>query len=108
MNGQLSLADAPLTRITDPATSHHAAARVASARPSLRRDILRVFRTCFALTDDELCRALDVEVRKWPSVKTARSAMKKAGLLEASGVERGGQMVWRLVDIATVRVDDRL
>ncbi len=106
MNIQLSLI--PAVRATDPATSRIAAQRAAHARPSLRKGIMAAFRKHYSLTDDELCQVLKLPVRRWPSCKTARSALKNAGLLEDSGRRRDGQIVWQFVDVQTVRVDDRL
>ncbi len=100
MNGQMSLT--PATRVTDPATSRIAAQRAAHGRPSLRKGIVAAFRKHYSLTDDELCQVLELPVRRWPSCKTARSALKNAGVLEDSGIRRDGQIVWQFVDVAIV------
>lgn len=97
-----SLFDAPATRTTDPQTSRDAAARVAPFRSSLRSRILDAL--VRPMTDDELCAALGEPVRRWPSVKTARSALYGLHKVRWTGRERNGQREWQAweqdVDVA--------
>lgn len=73
---------APRARHSDPETSHAAAAAVARTASALEAEILAAFAVAGArgLTDDELCSRLPV--RYWPTVKSARSRLSKAGRLE--------------------------
>lgn len=86
-----------LARTSDPRTSHAAAGR---QRGGTEGEILRVFATIEigGLTDDALC----AQMRGWlpATVKTARSRLKNAGLLEDSGVRKASvtgsaSIVWR-------------
>lgn len=100
-----SLFDAPAARHSDPTTSHEAAARVAPFRSTLRSRILEAL--VEPRTDDELCMKLGIDVRKWPSCKTARSALYGQGLVVWTGEERNHQRVWQ-VYADTVDVKDGL
>jgi len=90
-----TLFDEPRSRHTDPDTSRQAALRVASVAKSLEAQILDAlaFRN---LTDDAICLSLNIDARRWPSAKTARSRLKGRGLVVWSGDRRNGQQVWCL------------
>lgn len=93
----------PQVRATDPNTSKAAALRVSPYAHTWQARITRVLAKRDA-TDDELCLALGITERQWPSVKTCHSRMKRAGLVEATGYERNHQQEWRLVRVAKVVV----
>lgn len=73
----------------DPETSKVAA----RSAPSWRDRILAALDEN-EFTDDQLCIHLGIPIRQWPSVKTARSALKAAGLVCWTGETRDGQRVW--------------
>lgn len=83
---------APKVRTSDPVTSHVAAGRTAN----VTRRVEGAFRAFGPMTDDELCRRIEPDVRRWPTIKSARSRLKGARVLVASGVVRHGQQEWRL------------
>jgi hypothetical protein len=87
----------PRARRTDPSTSHEAAERAVAADVNLRPLIMDIL-DWDALTDDEICRRLPIAIRRWPSAKSTRSRLKKAGLVVFAGYERNGQRVWRRKD----------
>lgn len=85
-------------RRSDPETSHAAASRVRAG--SVRAQVLDALRAVPAgLTDDEICGRLEVLPRRWPTVKTARSALTHCDppVVAWSGAVRAGQRVWQLV-----------
>lgn len=84
----------PKSRRSDPETSKRAAQRVAVIQGSLRARILEAL--VRPLSDDELCGQLGIETRRWPSVKTARSALYTLGHLVWTGEVRNGQRVWQV------------
>jgi predicted ArsR family transcriptional regulator len=88
-------------RRTDPDTSRHAAAKVASVTDL----IYAAFVTYGPMTDDALCERLELPTRRWPTAKTARSRLHKDGVLVDSGERRlsgaGRPMiVWALAESA--------
>lgn len=85
----------PLFRHDDPETSRAAARRVSSVAKSLEAQILDAL-AMRSLTDDSLCLALNIDPRRWPSCKTARSRLKKKGLVVSTGNIRNGQTIWCL------------
>lgn len=89
----LSLATFPKTRAADPQTSRDAAARAAHGRRSWRAQIVEAL--VHPMTDNELCVWLNVDPVRWPSIKTARSALFGEGKVRFTGVERDGQKVWQ-------------
>lgn len=90
--------DAPRARRHDPATSKRAAERMAPAAPALERQILEVLsHRPLGLTKDEVCEQLRVDARRWPSVASALSRLKKAGKLEWAEYPIEHQNVWMLV-----------
>lgn len=94
----MTLFDVPAVgnvRRTDSVQAVNGARRAAVKLPNRRERILEAL-GWRPMTDDELCVALNEDTRWWPSVKTARSALKKQGKVVATGRERRGQMVWRL------------
>ncbi len=98
MNDQLTFLTDARTRRTDPPTSRNAAPSSTQAG-ELQQRILEAFRRYWTLTDDELCELLPDAYP--PTVKTARSRMKNAGLLIPTGgtrkSARGRDMVvWTL------------
>lgn len=99
--GDRTLFDYPAegrARRSDPETSR-AAARTVRAH-SVRAAIVDAMRHApDGLTDDELCATLGVDLRRWPTVKTARSALTHGtpAALAWTGTTRHGQRVWRLV-----------
>jgi hypothetical protein len=95
---QLSLLTEPRARGNDPGTSHAAAAAVSASAGYTQFLIMGAFDAHGDLTDDELCQALQAEW--WPTVKSARSRLTKAGLLVRTGETRKSvrgvdQIVWR-------------
>jgi hypothetical protein len=70
-----------------------------ATNPAPLRDLIMDILDWDALTDDEICRRLPIDVRRWPSAKTARSGLKADGLVVWAGYERAGQMVWRRADL---------
>jgi hypothetical protein len=82
-------------RKADPETSCRAAR---ATNPAPLRDLIMEILAFDSLTDDEICRRLPIDVRRWPSAKTARSGLKADGLVVWAGYERSGQMVWRRKD----------
>lgn len=86
----------PTARATDPITSHRAASSVA---PHVKEAVLRVHCEHDGLTDDDL---VDLLPRFWgPTVRSARSRLKKDGRLRDSGrtrpSNRGRQaIVWEV------------
>lgn len=70
-----SLFDLPRARSNDPQTSKAAAARVWSGWAALVVEALAMYGPA---CDDTICIRLNVDVRSWPSVKTARSRVTHA------------------------------
>lgn len=95
-----SLFDLPRSRHSDPRTSKAAAARVASVSPGLEAQICGLLGRYAALTKDEICQLLAIETRRWPTIASLLTRMKKSGKLEWRGDTFDGQNLWRL------RVDD--
>ncbi len=93
---QLSLLTEPRYRADNSSTSVAAARRVAASAGETQFLILGAFEAHGPLTDNELCRALDVDPLRWPTIKTARSRCKNAGWLIPTGEVRDGQQVWTL------------
>ncbi len=92
----LSLFDEPRTRRSDPATSRRAANEVWRGWPQLIIDCLAQYGPA---TDDRICVRLNVDPRRWPSVKSARSRVTLATdpakrLIVATGEIENGQQVW--------------
>lgn len=90
----------PRARRTDPETSKAAAARQGS---SARSAILEAFRVHGPMTDDELVAQLAPQGHYGPTLRTARSALKAAGLVVDTGRTKPSprghqQVVWRLSD----------
>jgi hypothetical protein len=100
----------PLARHNDPATSKAAARRMAVVAPNLQRQLIDLLdRHPRGLTKDECCELLDVDPRRWPSVASALSQLKKAGQVRWSGEPRNAQNVWCLwVAIEDVPTGGRL
>lgn len=103
-----SLFDAPpLARHNDPSTSRAAARRMRVVAPNLHQRILDLL--SFhpnGLTKDEVCEALGIDPRRWPSVASALSQLKKAGQVRWTDEIRNSQNVWALrstVENATPR-----
>lgn len=94
-------------RRTDPIQSVNAARRASERLPSRRSRILEAL-ALRDLTDDEICETLGEPVRKWPSVKSARTGLKHDGLVVAAGVERNGQRVWQTAERARRRYIERI
>lgn len=95
-------------RRTDPIQSVNAARRASERLPSRRARILEAL-ALRDLTDDEICETLGEPVRKWPSVKSARTGLKRDGLVvEVPGVERNGQRVWQTAERARRRYIERI
>ena len=94
---QPTLFDEPKSRHSDPPTSKAAASRVAPMRPSIRKEILEALAIWGPATDDQLCVRLNIDPRRWPTVKTARSALThcEAGWVVSTGVVKNGQTIWR-------------
>lgn len=93
-----SLFDAPpLARHNDAATAKAAARRMSIASPNLHAQILDLLgqRPHRALTKTEVCERLGVDPRRWPSVASALSQLKKAGWLVWAD-ERDGMNRWML------------
>ncbi len=101
MSEQLSLI--PRARKTDPNTSKAAARRMSEASPALEAQILEVLGRYRCLTKDDIAIALGVEPRRWPSVSSACSRLRKAGKLVWTGEISDGMNVYRLAD-ETVQV----
>lgn len=103
MNAQpLTLFDTqpkPAVRRTDPIQSVSAAQRAADALPNRRARIMDAL-DYGPLCDEDLCRVLGEHIRQWPSVKSARSGLKKNGKVVATGIEcrEHHQMIWRRAD----------
>jgi hypothetical protein len=95
-----TLFDEPRVRLTDPQTSHDAAARVTRIQGKLRAQILDFFnRYNSGFTKTETCRALQIDPEHWPTCASALSQLKNAGYLEWRGTpptRRAGQNVWFL------------
>ena len=89
----LSLFDQPRFRRSDPQTSRDAAQRMTSSARSLEAQILEILQFR-ALTADSVCKALGIGVRRWPSVKTCLSRLRKQGKLVWTGDVIGGQNLW--------------
>lgn len=100
MTAQLAFdVDAPRARRTDPATAKNAAVRMTPAAPALERRIMDLLATRrLGLTKDEVCEQLRVDPRRWPSVASALSRLRKAGKLEWAEFPIEGQNVWCLVE----------
>ena len=87
-------------RISDPDTATAAAQSITPGRTE--RLLLAMFKSNrfqVGYTDDELCS--EIRGAHPPTLKTARSRLSKAGLLEDSGLRRQSnrgraQIVWRL------------
>ncbi len=87
----------PLARHNDAATSKAAARRMRVVAPNLHMQLLELLeRHPRGLTKDECCELLDVDPRRWPSVASALSQLKKAGAVRWAGEPRNAQNVWRL------------
>lgn len=86
----------PRARHNDPSTSKAAAARMAVRSPSLRQSIVDCLAMYGPASDDRICLRLNIDPRRWPSVKTARSALSKAQnpLVVATDRIEHGQRVW--------------
>lgn len=98
---ELRLFTVPEARAADPATSHAAAAAIASSAGAGLDDLRECFRDAGrrGLTDDELCARLPR--RYAPTVKSARSRLAKLGEVvptdETRLSARGrSQIVWRI------------
>lgn len=96
MTAHPTLFDVPRSRHDDPITSKAAAQRMTVRAPSLRQSIV----DCLAMygpgSDDRICLRLNVDPRRWPSVKTARSALSKGAnpiVVPTDRIEHG-QRVW--------------
>jgi len=90
--------DAPRARRDDARTAKNAAVRMAPAAPALERQILDLLASRrLGLTKDEVWEQLKVDPRRWPSVATALSRLKKAGKLRWAEFPIEGQNVWMLV-----------
>lgn len=83
-------------RQADPTTSRDAARRVRAG--SVRALVIDGLRAGPA-TDDELCVRLGLPARRWPTVKTARSALthQTPATVRWAGMVRDRQQVWELV-----------
>lgn len=88
----------PRARHNDPQTSKAAARRMREATPNLHHQILDVLGRYSALTKDEVGVALAIDPRRWPSVASALSQLKRSGMLVWTGETRAGQNLWRLRD----------
>ncbi len=86
------------SRHLDPITSKKAAARQTPERVWSKRERIVAELGFGPLTDDELCAKCEPNPRWWPSWKTARSALKKDGIVVATSLVRNGQTVWRRAD----------
>lgn len=87
----------PLARTTDPETSHRAAQRVQRGWANKVIECLAMYGPA---SDDRICIRLNVDVRAWPSVKTARSRVThhrdpSKRLIVDTGEEENGQKIWR-------------
>lgn len=106
---QLTL-DAGATRATDPSTSQRAAS---AQRGGVPPKIVEALAYLGVATDDEIARALPQFLSS--TVKTARSRLTNAGVIEWTGEERPGlvtgsaQREWRLArrQIETVHDAER-
>lgn len=90
----------PRARRTDPATSHRAAAKVWSGWPELIIECLAVWGPA---SDDRICIRLNVDVRRWPTIKSARSRVTRAKnpahrFIVATDDKENGQTIWRHKD----------
>lgn len=96
MTAHPSLFDLPRARSTDPSTSKAAAARMTVRAPSLRQSIVDALTLYGPMTDDGLCIRMNIDPRRWPSCKTARSALSKAPnpLVVPTDRIENGQRVW--------------
>jgi hypothetical protein len=97
MSSAPTLFDLPRARRSDPQTSRDAAQRVWNGWPALIIECLAMYGPA---SDDRICIRLNVEPRKWPSVKTARSRVTHAEdpnkrLIVDAGYSENGQTVWR-------------
>lgn len=83
----------PVARLTDPATSHHAAQSVrVSDLPAVKQTIITLFAVRGAMTDEELWTVWQERIHTTPispsGLRTRRRELADAGWLRDSGTRR--------------------
>ena len=83
----------PIARLTDPETSHAAAASVNIATlPHVKQAILTLYAVCGPMTDDELREVWDQRMLSTPispsGLRTRRRELADAGVVRDSGQRR--------------------